>query len=85
MPYKDKEAQREANRVRMQRVRGNTKVTQKIKNVLPDSVLPKLLHRSNGEDYNPDEKLYNNPHYPDGTQRYLGPLSDGQALDRLTV
>ena len=44
-----------------------------------------LLSRPNGPDYNPTEKLYNNPHYTNGTLRYLGPLSDGQVLDRLTV
>jgi len=44
-----------------------------------------LLKRPNGADYDPTERLYDNPHYPDGTLRYLGPLSDGQVLDRLTV
>ena len=44
-----------------------------------------LLHRPNGEDYDPTERLYGNPYYEDGTFRYLGPLSDGQCLDRLTV
>ena len=44
-----------------------------------------LLHRPNGADYDPAERIYNNPWYADGTLRYLGPLSDGQVLDRLTV
>lgn len=38
-----------------------------------------LLHRPNGEDYNPNELL------PDGRKRYLGPFHDGQVLDRTTV
>ena len=44
MPYKDKEKQKEANRLRMQKVRqGNTKVTQNNDVVLPEkenAVLP---------------------------------------------
>ena len=44
MPYKDKEKQKEANRLRMQKVRqGNTKVTQNNDVVLPgkeNAVLP---------------------------------------------
>jgi len=44
-------------------------------NVNPDVI----LHRPNGADYNPNELL------PDGRKRYLGPFSDGQVLDRLTV
>ncbi len=44
-----------------------------------------LLSRPNGEDYDPLELLYDHPFYKDGTKRYLGPLNDGQVLDRLTV
>ena len=46
MPYKDKEKQKEANRLRMQKVRqGNTKVTQNNDVVLPgkeNAVLPSV-------------------------------------------
>lgn len=38
-----------------------------------------MLSRPNGADYDPNEML------PDGRYRYLGPLSDGQVLDRMTV
>ncbi len=38
-----------------------------------------LLTRPNGHDYDPDERL------SDGRKRYLGPLSDGQVLDRMTL
>jgi len=44
-----------------------------------------LLHRPNGADYDPEEKLYNSQYYNEGTPRYLVPLSDGQVLDRLSV
>ena len=70
MPYKDKEKERESARIRKQRQRSR-----------PVDVTPfgKLLSRPNGEPYNPEELL------PDGRKRYLGPFSDGQVLDRLSV
>jgi len=80
MPYKSEEQAREAARLRKQKQRSHPDVT-------PVNVTPckALMSRPNGEDYNPDERLYGNTHYADGTLRYLGPLSDGQVLDRLTV
>ena len=36
-------------------------------------------------EYDPTERIWGNPYYKDGTLRYLGPMSDGQVLDRLTV
>ena len=85
-----KEQTREAARLRKQKQRErDTNVTQG--DVTPQNVTRNvtdnvtLLHRPNGPDYDPTEKLYNNRHYPNGTPRYLGPLSDGQVLDRLTV
>ena len=87
MPYKDEEQAREAARLRMQRIRkgehqgehkqGEQGITGQGEHT--------LLSRPNGADYDPTEKLYNNPHYVDGTPRYLGPMTDGQVLDRLTV
>ncbi len=86
MPYKDEEQAREAARLRKQKQRLSRP------DVPPDNVTPSLspdvtplLHRPNGVDYNPEELIYGNPYYEDGTKRYLGPLSDGQVLDRLTV
>lgn len=72
--YKDKEAQREAARLRKQRQRSRLDVT-------PSDVTPsvKLMSRPNGPDYNPDETL------PGGEKRYLGPFTDRQVLDRLSV
>lgn len=74
--YKDKKKQREAVKKAVAKHReGITKegiTGDKLQGIT-------LLHRSNGEDYNPDELL------PDGRKRYLGPFSDGQVLDRLTV
>ena len=77
MPYKNEEQAKEYNRKRMRATRS----------VQPSVVQPKgtLLSRPNGKDYDPSEKIYNHPIYNDGTPRYLGPLSDGQVLDRLTV
>ena len=79
MPYKDKEKARESARERQKKHRqgvtgeGVTNINKE------DNVTPQMLHRPNGEDYNPDELL------KDGRKRYIGPLSDGQVLDRLTV
>ena len=80
MPYKDKEQAKEAARMRKQKQRSHPIMSHP--NVTPEVM---LLSRPNGTDYNPAEKLYDNPYYIDGTLRYLGPMSDGQVLDRLTV
>ena len=87
MPYKDKEAYNEYMRNRRKPVNPDGVNPANVNPKQPDNVNPNvtLLSRPNGNDYDPTEKLYNNPHYPDGTFRYLGPLSDGQVLDRLTV
>lgn len=93
MPYKDKEAYNEYMRNRRKPTGVNPdNVNPKVTPV----VNPKLLHRPNrmGANglpemvdnlYDPAERLYNSPHYADGTLRYLGPLSDGQVLDRLSL
>lgn len=99
MPYKSKEQAKEATKERVRRYRESLKSNVTPCNVTPGvtpDVTPVMLTRpnrmgSNGlpemvsNEYNPNEKLYNNPHYPDGTNRYLGPFSDGQCLDRTTV
>jgi len=84
MPYKDKEAQREATRRAVQKHRKG--ITQN-NNVIPSdpgNVIPELLHRTNGADYDPDEVIHGHTWYPGGTLRYV-PCHDGQALDRLTT
>lgn len=83
MPYKDKEQARESARLSMERRRKG--LTSGDNNEGDNIGGVNMLSRPNGADYNPNERLYNSPHYPDGTLRYLGPLSDGQVLDRLTV
>jgi len=76
-PYKNKEQAKEYNKTRMRATRS----------VQPNVVQPKgtLLHRPNGKDYDPAEKICDHPYYDDDTPRYLGPLTDGQVLDRLTT
>ena len=75
----DIEKKREQTRERVKRYRNkdvtHSDVTQGVT----------LLSRPNGADYDPNEKLYNHPFYREGLPRYLGPLSDGQVLDRLTT
>ena len=69
---------KEQARIRKQRQRDRERGDSVTSNsVTPQSVT--LLPRPNGEDYDPNELL------PDGSKRYLGPFSDGQVLDRLTV
>ena len=77
MPYKNT-----ADRMKRQQERRDTPTVDTPTVDTPDVT---LLSRPNGKDYDPGEKLFGNPHYTDGTFRYLGPLSDGQVLDRLTV
>uniref|UniRef100_A0A6M3KY12 Uncharacterized protein n=1 Tax=viral metagenome TaxID=1070528 RepID=A0A6M3KY12_9ZZZZ len=78
------EAKKQYQRDYMKKKRSN--ITEGLTNESPKSKPDvTLLHRPNGPDYDPAEKLYNNRHYKNGTPRYLGPLSDGQVLDRLTV
>ena len=89
MPYKDAEQAKEATRERVRRYRES--------HVTPDNVTPKpspnvtpMLTRPNRlganglpemvtNEYDPTERL------PDGRQRYLGPFTDGQVHDRLSV
>ncbi len=87
MPYKDPEKQKQAikravNRHRQGITKDQGKGITRDGDVIPEAttgVIPKWQHRTNGEPYNPEELL------PDGRKRYLGPFSDGQVLDRLTV
>ena len=69
---------REQARLRKQRQRDKTKGNSVTLGSVTSPSVTSLLHRPNGEDYNPNE-------LSGGRKRYLGPLSDGQVLDRLTV
>jgi hypothetical protein len=85
--YKDKEKQREATRERVRRYRNKGATPDVTPNGTPNVTLLKRPNRlgKNGlpemveNEYDPLEKL------EDGTPRYMGPLSDGQVLDRLSV
>ena len=75
MPYKDTEKRTQAVRDYRERQKGITSggITEEKSQGIT------LLSRPNGEPYDPSELA------ADGRKRYMGPLSDGQALDRLTV
>jgi len=91
MPYKDKEAYNEYMRNRRKPVNPDGVNPANVNPKQPANVNPpRMLTRPNrlgpnglpemvANEYDPTEKL------PDGRLRYLGPLSDGQVLDRLTV
>ena len=85
MPYKDEAKRKEANRLAMEKKRKGYTDGVHIEGVHSDKTAGTLLHRPNGADYDPTERLYGNPCYADGALRYLGPMTDGQCLDRLTV
>lgn len=74
--YKDKAKQKEANRLIKQKSREGVTKGVTSEGVTDQGVT--LLNRPNGEPYNPDEIWGGQP-------RYIGPLSDGQVLDRMTV
>ena len=74
--YKDKEKQKEANRLAKQKSRQG--VTKGVTSEGMTGQGVTLLNRPNGEPYNPDEIWQ-------GSKRYIGPFSDGQVLDRTTV